>query len=129
MAKKITEQTAEESVNNRQSTRFSEMGKVIATELCSLAGILDNISLEGCKVHFPIPVVADLDSEYMLKITLSRNFDEPPLQLLCKPMWVSEENGTTQIGFSFLFSPDVARLRDFIYFLEQDNDDSIPGII
>lgn len=78
------------SEENRISTRYSEIGRVTAPELCALPGILDNISATGCKIHFPVSVVVDLEVEYMIKIQLTRSPEEPPLQLMCKPMWVSE---------------------------------------
>lgn len=114
---------------NRQNTRYQEIGRVVCPEICALTGILDDISSTGCKIHFPFSVVVDLEREYMMKITLSRSPDEAPLQLMCKPMWVTENNGITQIGFAILFSPDESRLHDFISFLEQVNEDDKPDII
>ncbi|MBR5402418.1 MAG: PilZ domain-containing protein [Treponema sp.] len=108
---------------NRRSPRYPEIGRVIATDLCALPGILDNISLTGCKVHFPVSVVVDLEAEYMIKITLSRSLEEAPLQLMCKPMWVTENQGVTQVGLQILYSPDDARLREFVSYLEEMNDD------
>ncbi len=108
---------------NRQNFRYPEIGRITAPELCALPGILDNISNTGCKVHFPVSVVVDLEAEYMIKVTLSRSFEENPLQLMCKPMWVNEDKGNTQIGFQILYSPDDARLREFISFLQEMNED------
>jgi len=110
---------------NRQNTRYSEIGRVNCPELCALPGVLDNISLEGCKIHFPVAVVVNLENEYMIKITLSRTPEDNPLQLMCKPMWVSENSGATEVGFSILYSPDDARLREFINYLETINDDDL----
>lgn len=110
-------------IENRKNPRYPEIGRVIAPELCALPGILDNISLSGCKVHFPVSVVIDLDSEYMIKIALTRSMDEAPLQLMCKPMWVTEDKGVTQVGLEILYSPDDARLRDFVSFLQEMNED------
>lgn len=114
---------------NRRNTRYHEIGRVTSPELCALPGILDNISSSGCRLHFPVPVVVDLEREYMIKINLSRIPSEEPLQLMCKPMWVSESESSTQIGFSILFSPDENRLHEFINFLQQVNDDVMPEII
>ena len=108
---------------NRRNPRYPEIGRVIAQELCALPGILDNISLNGCKIHFPVSVVVDLDTEYMIRIALSRSLEEAPLQLMCKPMWVTEDKGITQVGFEILYSPDDARLRDFVSYLQEMNDD------
>ena len=114
---------------NRQNIRYHEIGRVNAPEICALPGILDNISSTGCKVHFQMPVAVNLDNEYMIKISLSRSPEEGPLQLMCKPMWVSEVGGSTQIGFSILFSPDENRLHLFIDFLQQINDEENLDIV
>lgn len=114
---------------NRQNKRFLELGRVFSTELCALPGILDNISIDGCQVHFPVPVVVDLDNEYKIKLQLSRSTDENPLQLLCKPVWVSDNGGTTYLGFQILYSPDDMRLRQMIAELERLSNQDIPEII
>ena len=44
------------SEENRKNHRYPEIGRVIAPELCALPGILDNISFDGCKIHFPVSV-------------------------------------------------------------------------
>ena len=116
--------------DNRQSHRYPEIGRVVAPELCALPGILDNISYTGCKIHFPVSVVVDLEAEYMLKITLSRSLEEDPLQLMCKPMWVTENQGTTQVGLQILYSPDDTRLHEFISYLqEMGDDDELPDVL
>lgn len=116
-------------IESRRNARYPEIGRVFCEELCALPGILDNISADGCKIHFPVAVVLDLEKEYMLKIKLTRSADVQPLQLMCKPMWVNEASGTTQIGMKILFSPDDARLHEFISFLQDINDDSLPDIL
>ena len=66
----------------------------------------------------------------MIKITLSRSVEDTPLQLMCKPMWVTENQGSTQIGFQILYSPDDARLREFISYLqEMGDDDELPDVL
>jgi len=111
------------SEENRRNFRYPEIGRVLAPDLCALPGILDNISFNGCKIHFPVSVVVDLDTEYMIKITLTRSPEDTPLQLMCKPMWVTEDKGITQIGFQILYSPDDSRLREFISYLQEINED------
>lgn len=117
------------TVENRQNVRYPEIGRVVCPELCPLSGILDDISLLGCKIHFPVVAVVDLENEYMLKISLSRSPDEAPLQLLSKPKWVKECAGATQIGMEILYSPDQSRLKDFIKYLEEISNDELPEIL
>lgn len=107
---------------NRRDVRYSEIGRVFATELCSLPGILDDISASGCKIHFPISVVVDLENEYELKIAPSHFSDQAPLKLMCQPQWAKEVGGETTIGFKILYSPDATRLTDFITYLESLSD-------
>lgn len=113
---------------NRQDTRYQEIGRVDAPEICALNGVLDDISETGCKVHFPCSVDVSQDNEYKIKITLSRSTDEPPLQLICKPVWVNNNPEESQIGFKYLFSPDDSRLHEFISYLKEIENDS-PEII
>ena len=53
---------------NRLHTRYEEIGRITAPEICALPGILDDISLTGCKVHYSFPVVVDLENEYDVKL-------------------------------------------------------------
>lgn len=113
---------------DRQETRFKEIGRITAPELCAIPGILDDISLNGCKVHYQFPVVADLENEYEIKLAPSSNSDESPLNLICKPQWVKESDGSTYIGFQILYSPDVNRLTEFINYLKDKDDADFPEI-
>lgn len=112
------------SEENRQDTRYQEIGRVDAPEICALNGILDDISETGCKVHFPCSVKVNPENEYTLKFTLSRYPEQAPLVLICKPVWINEEETETQIGFQHLFSPDEARLHEYISHLEEIEGDS-----
>lgn len=112
----------------RQEMRFKEIGRVSANEICSISGILDDISQNGCKIHYQFPVNIDLEKEYELKILPLRNSDENPLNLICKPQWIKTENENTFIGFQILYSPDVNRLTEFINFLKNQEDDNFPQI-
>ena len=116
-------------IENRQFPRYPELGRVFSPELCALPGILDDISIEGCRIHFPIPVVVELENEYKLKIQLSRTPDEPPLQLLCRPVWANDSGGITMLGFQILYSPDDLRLREVISELDRISKQDILEII
>lgn len=114
---------------NRQETRYKEIGRIIAPEICALTGILDDISATGCKVHYPFPVVVELENEYEIKIAPTRTHDETPLKLICIPQWVNEKDGCTHIGFQILYSPDANRLAEFIAYLQKVSDDQEPEIV
>ncbi|MCR5401679.1 MAG: PilZ domain-containing protein [Treponema sp.] len=108
----------------RQTERFDDIGRVEAHSLCPLAGVLDNISAGGCKVHYNLPVVVDLENDYEVNITFARAASEGSLVLTCHPQWVHEENGTTEIGFKILPSKDLPRLLKYIEELGLDQVDS-----
>lgn len=114
---------------NRQSTRYEEIGRVIAPEICELQGILDDISATGCKVHYAFPVVINLENEYELKISPLHHSNESPLNLICVPQWVNEQGGNTYIGFKIQYSPDANRLTQFIAHLDDISKDQMPDII
>lgn len=117
------------SEENRQNTRYSEIGRVVAPEICPLNGVLDDISLTGCKVHFPCIAELNYEDEYNIQILFSRSPEDEPLQLLCQPIWVKHEGGATEIGFSYMYSPDENRLKEFISYLENLSDDDLPEIL
>lgn len=114
----------------RKFTRFADIGRVDAPQLCALSGVLDNISREGCKIHYTFPVVVDLENDYELKITPAAS-PLKPLVLLCHPQWVKEDKGSTEIGFSILRSPDYTRLTEYVRNLgaEQDSQDVSKQIV
>lgn len=113
---------------NRQETRYVEIGRVTSTELCPLSAVLDDISITGCKIHYSFPIVVDLENEYELKISPLHYSDTEALNLICKPQWVNEKDGSTYIGFKILYSPDAARLQKFIDYLEDITTDQLPQI-
>lgn len=110
---------------DRQETRYKEIGRINSPQLCVIPGILDDISLSGCKVHYQVPVVVDLENEYEIKLSPNSNNDEPPLNLICKPQWVKECDGNTFIGLQILYSPDVNRLSTFIEYLSEKYSDDL----
>jgi len=116
-------------MENRINTRFKEIGHFLAAELCMLPGIIDDVSLEGCKVHYQFPVTVDLTAEYDAQLSPSQNPAENPLHLKCAPQWVKDSEDKTEIGFKILYSPDGNKLQDFISHLEQKNQDDLPEII
>lgn len=101
----------------------------MATELCALPGVLDDISLSGCKIHYSFPVVVDLENEYELKIFPLHSSVNTALNLICTPQWVKEQEGNTFIGFKIQYSPDANKLNTFISQLEQISKDELPDII
>lgn len=97
----------------RKNVRFNDFGWIDCPELCAVNGVLDDISLDGCKIHYDAPVSINADDDYELHIRLSRLSSEP-LILLCHPQWTNEDGGCTEIGFKILHSPDTSRLEGYI---------------
>ncbi len=114
-------------IENRTTERFQDFGRVDCQELCLASGILEDISLKGCKVTFNMPVSFDPDNEYEITVRLSRENLET-LELLCKPQWSRTVDGTTEIGFAFLHSKDTTRLESYIKILSHDRDLTQPII-
>ena len=116
------------SSEKRNSTRYREIGRITAPELCPIPGILDDISLTGLRIHYSYPLAVNMDTEYDLKITTSSNSDEKPLNLICLPQWISQNDDNTSIGFKILYSPDANRLNIFIQRLQDLDQDQLPEI-
>ena len=114
---------------NRLHTRYEEIGRIVAPEICALPGVLDDISASGCKVHYSLPVVIDLENEYEIKLSPLHQSEQTPLNLICIPQWVKEMDGNTYIGFKIEYSPDANRLSTFIKYLEELSKDQLPDII
>lgn len=106
----------------RQNKRYTDIGRVDCTELCALSGVLDDISLTGCKVHFDANVTVNTDNDYELHIRPSRSVLEP-IVLLCHPQWVRDVGSTTEIGFLVLRSRDTAKLEAYIEKINEDRDE------
>jgi hypothetical protein len=111
------------SDDNRKEVRYEDIGRVEAVDICALPGVLDDISLTGCRVHFPIPVTVDMENDYELKIRLSHKTMLTPLILICHPQWKKMNGNETEIGFQVLRSPDSPQLASYIELLKQDADD------
>ncbi|UKI53396.1 MAG: hypothetical protein L6V86_10140 [Treponema sp.] len=88
----------------RLSQRFEDIGRFLSPDLCALPGTLENISREGCKIHYSFPVSVDMNCDYESKITFSRAANES-LALICHPCWVNQK--------------EAALILDFRYFLQQ----------
>ena len=101
---------------NRLHTRYEEIGRITAPEICALPGILDDISLTGCKVHYSFPVVVDLENEYDVKISPLHGASGTPLNLICTPQCIR----ATQLqihGFQRFFQMKGTQTKrcNFIY--------------
>ncbi|MBQ9538378.1 MAG: PilZ domain-containing protein [Treponema sp.] len=114
---------------HRTDERYEDFGRVEAEDLCSFPGILDDISMKGCKVHFPVPVSLDMENQYKLNISLAQQ-SAGPLRLICNPQWKKINDSETEIGFRFMRSPDTPRLASYIGAKQGEmKDDSIYSMI
>jgi hypothetical protein len=52
------------ALEERHSERFDDIGRVEIPELCGISATLENISKDGCKIHYSFPVVVDLENDY-----------------------------------------------------------------
>ena len=111
------------ALEERHSERFDDIGRVEIPELCGISATLENVSKDGCKIHYSFPVVVDLENDYELKITFARIASEGAFSLMCRPVWAKEVSGYTDIGFKFLHSTDIAKLNEYIEQLCDDSSD------
>lgn len=111
------------SRNQRRDERFEYYGCVTSDEICSLPGRLEDISLSGCRVRFPVPVSMDMDDDYTVNIKLSNNNSTSTLPVLCHPEWNRQEDGQSEIGFSFLHSLNTPKLESYIRHLQKSSSD------
>ena len=102
---------------HRTEERFLECGRVEINALCILPGVLDDISITGCKVRFSVPVQVDMEGEYTLRLYL----DNMSMELLARPQWHTESRGGSGIGFYFLRSKDTPLLTEFIHARKFEN--------
>ncbi|MBR1911184.1 MAG: PilZ domain-containing protein [Treponema sp.] len=120
------------SRNQRRDERYEYYGCVTSHKICSLPGRLEDISLSGCRVRFPIPVSMDMDNDYTVNIKLFNNESASTLPVLCHPEWNKQEDGQTEIGFSFLQSLNTHKLESYVRHLQEsfnDKDDIYSLII
>lgn len=99
---------------HRADERFDEVGRVTAEEISAFPGMLDDISLSGCRVHFPVNTTVDMEKDYTVKINLSHTGIVEQLDLVVHPQWVKDESNETYIGFKILRSPDTPLLNEYI---------------
>ena len=119
------------SSNLRKSVRFSDFGRAECIEICPVPGVLEDISLTGCKIHYDAPVAVNLENDYEIHLRLSRS-TAGSFVLMCHPQWQKQsEDGSTAVGFTFLHSPDSPSLESYIQQLQneqnsQNYDDLLP---
>ncbi len=113
---------------SRMNERFEEIGRVKAEQICILPGVLDDISLSGCKVHFPNPISLDMENDYEISVDFANTELKDTLKLLVHPQWQSADSSETVIGFKILCSPDTPKLKAVIELLKSLKDDDSKNI-
>ncbi len=119
------------SRNLRKNERFYDFGRADCSLICPVSGILEDISLTGCKIHYDAPVMINPETDYEIHIRLSRA-SVGTFVLMCHPQWQKEKaDGSTEVGFIFLHSPDSTALESYIKQLQteqtsQGYDDFLP---
>ena len=109
-------------LNHRKDIRFEDFGRVECSEVSPMAGILNDISYTGCKVHYDVPVALNMENDYEISIKLPR-ITGGTFQLIVHPRWINtQEDGSCDIGFNFLPSPDRAKLESYVNNLIKDRD-------
>jgi len=105
----------------RKDERFVDIGRVDAPDLCVFPGVLEDISLLGGKIRFPVILDVNMEMDVDLIFSPSQKESNSPIHLIGKPMWVQKEESETQIGFKFLRSPGTNLLTSYIEKLVLEN--------
>lgn len=105
----------------RKAVRYEVLGRIESEELSAFPGKLIDISTHGCKIHYSNPVAVSLENEYTIKIKFTDQSLPDQLTMICQPVWVCEDSGTTDIGMKFLHSPDTDTLLKYITILHIDS--------
>ncbi|MCR5724318.1 MAG: PilZ domain-containing protein [Treponema sp.] len=103
----------------RSQERYEDFGRIECPEICIVNGVLNDISINGCKVHFDAPITINLEDDYELHVRLSHSA-QAPLILMCHPQWVKSDNDTADVGFLIMRSPDTARLKQYVSLLHSE---------
>ncbi len=103
----------------RSQERYEDFGRIECPEICIVNGVLNDISINGCKVHFDAPITINLEDDYELHVRLSHSA-QAPLILMCHPQWVKSDNDTADVGFLIMRSPDTARLKQYVGLLHSE---------
>lgn len=114
--------------NKREQQRYDDFTRVHITELCSLPGILENISLTGCRIKFPVPFMVHEDKEYKIVVSPVQKTGLMSFTLLGTTKWCCDYKGYTKIGFHFLHSPGLGLLKKYLDMLsacEENLDDLV----
>ncbi len=98
----------------RRDERFDDIGRVDAQSLCPLSGVLQDISMAGCRIKFPVQCTVDMESEVELTVTPAHKQASQPFILIGQPTWVKEEADSCEIGFKLLHSPGSRQLGEYI---------------
>jgi hypothetical protein len=109
-------------LNNRKEQRYKDFARADVQELCSLPGILEDISLTGCSVRFYVSFPVSKNTEYTIKIRPARKTGLMPFTLIGTPVWVMQSGGCTKIGFHVLRSPGSGILRQYLDLLSASED-------
>ena len=107
---------------SRRDPRFEVLGRVQCQEISALPGSLIDISANGCKIFYSVPVTIHLEDDYTLVVQLADSAIGD-LTLICHPAWVNEDSGQTVVGMSILRSPDSQSLKDFVESLKDKSQD------
>ncbi len=98
----------------RRDERYDDIGRVDAPNLCPLSGVLQDISMTGCRIKFPVQCTVDMESEVELTITPAHKKAGQPIVLIGQPQWVKDETDSCEIGLKLLHSPGSRLLGEYI---------------
>lgn len=100
--------------DKRKDERYEDIGRVEAPELCVFPGVLQDISMLGCRVRFPMQFDPDMEMDIEMRVIPAHKRTLQPISLIGHPMWVRHDDNSTEIGFKLLRSPDSRELHQYV---------------
>jgi len=98
----------------RKNVRFEKVGRITAESICVFQGIIQDISLQGCRVRFPAVINPDPEKDYEIVLNFLERTAPESLILLARIQWFEAYADSTEIGFYFQHSPDSKKLTSYI---------------
>ncbi|NLM00299.1 MAG: PilZ domain-containing protein [Treponema sp.] len=101
-------------LENRKHMRYEDVARIEAPDICIFPGVLVDVSEQGCKVRFSVPVSVDMDNDYELKLYPTHKSSVCSFVLIGHPVWNKTTTTYSEMGFKILHSPGKKHFLEYI---------------
>lgn len=98
----------------RRHPRFCDVGRVDAPEVCMFPGVLQDVSICGCRVEFPMQVDIDMEREYMIRFTPTAEKQLAPFSVRAHPVRLERGESNSVIAFSLMPSSSSHMIETYV---------------